>query len=250
MKNLVIARGEIGQSLTAVLEAGGLDVDNIARDVETENPVYDVLHICFPYSDEFKGWVRSYQRRFGKKDALVIVHSTTPMGVCDELGVVHSPVTGVHPNLQGGIRTFPKLFGGARAKEAAAIFEGIGIKTRVVERARETEARKIWDTTQYGWSIVLEKAIHAFCDKHGLDFDFVYTLANEDYNAGYEELGMGHFRRPALKHMDGPIGGHCVIPNCRLLGGEVADFILKVNDELCNLAQPVEKKDSSKMPSS
>ena len=85
---------------------------------------------------------------------------------------------------------------------------------------------KLWDTTYYGWNIVFEKAVKSYCDEHGLDFKVVYTWANEGYNKGYAKLGISNVQRPVLKDYPGKIGGHCVIPNATLLGGDVADFIL------------------------
>ena len=81
-----------------------------------------------------------------------------------------------------------------------------------------------------GWNIVFEKAVKAYCDEHGLNFDLVYTAANRSYNEGYLDLGMWHVQRPVLKDFPGKIGGHCVIPNAKLLGGDIAEFILGKDD--------------------
>jgi hypothetical protein len=85
----------------------------------------------------------------------------------------------------------------------------------------------LWDTTYYGWNIVFEKAVKAYCDQLGLDFDIVYTQANKSYNSGYVSLGMKNVQRPVLKDYSGQIGGHCVLPNAKILGGKIADFILE-----------------------
>jgi UDP-N-acetyl-D-mannosaminuronate dehydrogenase len=132
--------------------------------------------------------------------------------------VVHSPIRGVHPHLAKGIKTFVKYFGGKKAKEAAKVFERLGVKTKVFKDARTTEAIKLWDTSQYGRLIMLEKEIHQWCKENKIDFDAVYTQANKDYNTGYVALGRPEVVRPYLKHMPGPIGGHCVTPNSKLLG--------------------------------
>jgi UDP-N-acetyl-D-mannosaminuronate dehydrogenase len=134
------------------------------------------------------------------------------------LGIVHSPIRGVHPNLAKGIKTFVKYFGGKDAKKAASIFSRLGIKTKVFKEAKTTEALKLWDTTQYGRLIMLEKEIHEWCKENKVDFKAVYTEANKDYNEGYTKLGRPEVVRPYLKHVEGPIGGHCVTPNAKLLG--------------------------------
>lgn len=222
---VIVGAGEIGRALYNVLD-GPYDV--FLRDKED---LYvdsvDVLHICFPPSKEFNEYVKQYIEQY--KPKVTIVHSSTPVGTCDELGVVHSPVRGVHPSLEDGIRTFVKYFGGKDARIAANFFGNIGVKTKCFKEARTTEAAKLWSTTQYGWNIVLEKEIHAWCVENGLDFDDVYTEFNQSYNKGYTELGMEHVIRPVLKHVEGEIGGHCIIPNARLLGGYVPGEILRRN---------------------
>jgi UDP-N-acetyl-D-mannosaminuronate dehydrogenase len=211
MVHLIVGHGEVGKALHKVLGKA----EYVDRHSHTWNgePV-DVVHICTPYTDHFAELVRSYQP-FGK---MVIVHSSVPVGTCDDLGVVHSPIRGVHPHLAKGIRTFVKYFGGKDAKKAATIFCDLGIRTRTFSEARTTEAIKLWDTTQYGKLIMLEKQIYDWCQKNNLDFNAVYRQANKDYNDGYTKLRMPHVVRPYLNHMPGPIGGHCVLPNAKLLG--------------------------------
>lgn len=215
MKHLTVGLGEVGTAINAIV--GGPYVTR-SRSTWDGNPV-DVVHICIPFDDpnKFEETVEWY---ISMSD-LVIVHSSVPVGSCDDLGVVHSPIRGVHPNLEKGIRTFVKYFGGKRAREAALIFFDLGLKVRVFPEARTTEAIKLWDTTQYGKLIMMEKEIHKWCEENGVDFEDVYTRANQDYNEGYVQLGRPEVVRPWLTHMEGPIGGHCVLPNAKLLGVEL-----------------------------
>lgn len=188
----------------------------------------DVAHICIPFSDDFSNLVRKY-KKFAK---LVIVHSSVPVGTCDKLGVVHSPVVGKHPNMEEGIRTFTKYFGGVNSKEAAKIFSKLGIKTEFYKEAKITEAMKLMSTTYYGLNIMIEKEIYAWCKKKHLPFDLVYTLNNIDYNRGYTLLGNPEFVRSNLKHVKGKIGGHCVINNLNLLKDFwLGDLLKKQNDK-------------------
>jgi hypothetical protein len=76
---------------------------------------------------------------------------------------------------------------------------------------------KLWDTEQYREAVLLEKRIKAYCDKYNFDFDIIYTDANRTYNEGYELLGHPEYKKYILKHMDGPIGGHCLEANHKLL---------------------------------
>lgn len=212
MRHLVLGLGEVGTAIQKVINADGYDprLPKITHDGE-----YDVLHVCFPFSATFETEVAEYRKHL--KASLVIVHSTVPIGTCERIDAVHSPIRGVHPNLEAGIRTFVKFFGGPRAEEAAQYFSAVGVKTLCTPLAKNTEAMKLWDTEQYREAIKLEKRIHERCDIEGLDFDIVYTLANATYNEGYELLGMPAYKKYVLKHVEGPIGGHCLEPNHKLL---------------------------------
>lgn len=223
MKQLVIGRGEIGTALAKILECDSYD----ALDKDLPADEYDTLHICFPYSPTFLSDVRAYAIALGAE--LVIVHSTVPLGTCDPEGWVHSPVRGIHPHLEKGIRTFVKFLGGDGAHDAAKIFRKAGIKTSVCLEARDTEALKLWDTTIYGWNILLEKAIKAYCDLHKLDFRTVYTYANTTYNSGYDSLGRPEYVKYVLKDAPGPIGGHCVQQNWELLEDPIAALSKKLH---------------------
>lgn len=213
LMHLVVGWGEVGKALGKVL--GDCQHHDIKGRSNWNGSYVDVVHICIPFTNfrDFKMAVEPFQ----DLAELVIVHSSTPVGTCDKLGFVHSPIAGVHPHLEKGIRTFVKYFGGKMAKDAAKIFSDLGLKVKVFKDARTTEAMKLWSTTQYGRMIMLEKEIYKWCQKNNLNFADVYTRSNKDYNAGYTELGMPQVVRPYLKHVDGPIGGHCVNENCKLL---------------------------------
>ena len=220
MTSLIIGYGEVGRGLHKVIKGKAMDKEPIAGE-------FDVIHICFPYSDNFTEQVKQYQLRYLPK--ITVIHSTVPIGTSDELGAVHSPIRGVHPNIDKGIKTFVKFFGGKDAKKAAEQFKEKGITTYCVKDATTTEALKLLDTLQYGWQIILEKEIHRFCWETGLDFNTIYTLANKTYNEGYTKLKMPNVARPYLNHKEGKIGGHCVIPNCYLIDFWLAKELLELN---------------------
>ncbi len=227
--NLVVGLGEVGSAIQEVLNCTGHDPQ---RGIEARG-TYRILHICFPYNQskyDFINEIKHYKDTF--KSDLIIIHSTVPVGTSGKVDAVHSPIRGVHPHLAKGIRTFVKFFGGARAREAAAIFEQQNIKTEISALSEETEAAKLWDTTQYGAMILLNKEIHEFCNKHGLNFDTVYTKFNKTYNEGYVELGRQEVVRPYLKYVDGPIGGHCIVQNAELLKSKTAEAIVEQNQKL------------------
>lgn len=222
--NLVIGNGEIGSAIARALMCPAVDIG------ETMDEPVEAIHICFPYSDTFVNDVKLYQEQYDP--SLTIIHSTVPIGTSDLCDAVHSPVRGVHPDLYEGVMTFVKFLGGEKASEAAKIFKEKGISTKTTPSAKTTEGAKLWSTTQHGVAIMLNKEIHEYCKTHGLDFDIVYTEFNETYNHGYKKLTREYFSRPVLKFMEGPIGGHCVVPNCHLLGGKTAQDIINKNEQL------------------
>ena len=228
---LVIGQGEIGTSLYNVLAETYTDTVFI-RDYENiETPDPAVLHICYPYNESFIPNTRSYIERY--KPELVIIHATVAPGTTRAVSeeAVHSPVRGVHPNLEEGLRTFIKYCGGASAGQAAELLEAAGMQARVFDAPETTEVMKILSTTYYGWNILFQKEAKRICDEFGLDFDEVYTEPNKDYNRGYSELGMDHVVRPVLKNVPGPIGGHCVIQNCDLMESWLTDTLRRRNQD-------------------
>jgi hypothetical protein len=240
MRQLIVgAKGQVGSALYEVLAAHypvvGIDMDNTLDALNSRGELaavaFDVLHICIPYNEKFEAAVMDYCADFLAAGGLTIIHSTTAVGVSHKLAAVHSPIRGVHPKLADGIRTFEKFFGGPRAEEAAAIFRELGIVCVCTDKADNTEALKLWDTTYYGWNIIFEKAVKAYCDENELDFDIVYKQANETYNSGFTALGKQNVVRPVMKDFPGKIGGHCVISNAQILGGEFADLICRKNKE-------------------
>lgn len=220
--HLVIGLGEVGKAIREVLGADGLDIN-----ITPTHSTYDVLHICFPYSNKFVENVVAYQKKY--TPSLTIIHSTVPIGTSRECNAVHSPVRGIHPHLTEGVRTFVKYFGGKDAEQAAKIFRDLGITVKATPLSENTEALKLWDTTIYGMNIIIEKAIHEFCKTHDLDFNLIYADANTTYNEGYERLGHPEYKKYILAHKEGPIGGHCVIPNAKLIDSPLARLLQRYN---------------------
>lgn len=230
--HLVLGYGEVGAAVHLVLDREEIGHVADAHDVLIPTPrapsgLYDAIHVCIPYTvgATFEAAISDAMRLHARSLAtIVVVHSTVPLNTCRSLAarlrarVVSSPVRGVHPRLHEGLLTFHKLVGGPGAETVAEWFRDVGMKVRVFPDAETPEAVKLWDTTQYGWQIVLAKEIAAWCKQWNLDFEHVYRQANQDYNDGYEALGKPHVMRPSLFDVPGPIGGHCVLQNLSLLG--------------------------------
>jgi 3-hydroxyisobutyrate dehydrogenase-like beta-hydroxyacid dehydrogenase len=244
-KVAILGTGEIGRSMMEVLKpfykvyGKSRSIDELKYKGIKE---VDVLHVCIPFSDDFIKIVT--QNIHELKPKLTIINSTVMPGTTREIArrsvkccVVNSPVLGVHPNLAQGIKTFKKFVGGL-TKEAIDMaiehFKVAGVECIGVLSPESTEWGKILDTTTYGIQIVVEKEIHALCQKHKLDFNTVYTNWTTNYNEGYTKLGMGHVARPVLKHSEGKIGGHCVVPNAikleKFRANPLSKFLLQRND--------------------
>lgn len=223
MKALVLGAGEVGTSLARVLGAE-------LRDITEEGGSYEVIHICFPYSESFEAEVRRYQSLFNPR--YTIIHSTVPIGTTEKLGCYHSPVRGVHPHLEKAMRTFITYLA-PPSEELKDYLESKGMRVYLVKRTRDTEALKLFSTLYYAHNIIFEKEVYRYCRENNLDFDLVYTHSNQTYNEGYRKLGRKEVIRPVLRQIDGGIGGHCLIPNAHILaqqGFDLAKFILERNE--------------------
>jgi len=222
-KHLIVGLGEIGKPIFKILSEV-CDVesfDQLDRGFNNPSKSFDAIHICFGHKkdevEDFKKWVRDYQKEFLKEGGLTIIHSTTAVGVSKALEAVHSPVRGMHPNMEEGIRTFVKFFGGERASEAAEYFRRAGLKIMLFDTSETTEAMKLFDTEYYHTVIKFCQRVKKYCDEHDLNFSDVYRLANITYNQGYIELGHSEYVRPVLEPIKGPIKGHCVVSNSKLI---------------------------------
>lgn len=235
MRHLVIgSKGEVGAALMEVLAEKHI-VEGVDIGPEFKpSGLYEVMHVALPWSDKFIDIVHRYAQTYLAPGGLIINHSTVPLGTTEKLrpDAVHSPIRGVHPHLKDGIKTFVKFFGGTRAPNAAQFFYQVGIECFSSASARDTEAAKLWCTTAYGLQILIEKAIHKYCVDNGLDFKTVYYDWVITYNVGYQRLGMPYVARPRLDHVPGPIGGHCVIPNAKIIEHWLGDLLIQTNDTL------------------
>ena len=226
----IFGYGEVGQAVAKFYPKSKLRIKDLKRDDGLKG--VEILHICLPWSKKFIKIVKQAIKEI--KPRLAIIHSTVTVGTTKKIGgmVVHSPIRGIHPYLHKGIKTFVKYIGADNKKAgemAQKHLESLGIKTKLFMPSATTEALKLWDTTQYGWMILLNKEIKKWCDKKGLDFKAIYREANKTYNEGYKKLGRREVVRPYLKYMPGKIGGHCIIPNCEILDSEITKLILKEN---------------------
>lgn len=218
---IVIGMGEVGSALYQVLSEVHSVSAYDSKYKEPESwPQVDVLHVTFPCDDpiKFRDQVRHYQSLCSP--SYTVIHSTTYVGVTRSIGpsCYHSPVRGVHPHLARSLSEFVTYLAPEPDDFLLSYFTSAGFRIHPVSKPEETEAGKLWDLAAYAISILLEKEIHRYCERAGLDFNTVYKHWTHSYNEGFSKLGMDHVTRPILNHIPGPIGGHCVIPAMEKLG--------------------------------
>ena len=219
MNSIIIGNGEIGKSLHEIISGDIIDkTDKICQ--------YDVIHICFPYSDEFVSEVKRYQELF--KPQYTVIHSTVPVGTSRKCNAIHSPVIGMHPYLAKSIKTFTKFLGGKNAGVLANYFRKFNIKVYITDKSETTELMKLLCTARYGMDIEFTKDVKRQCKKYKVPFE-LFTLWTDNYNNGYTELGQKQFIRPNLIPIMEKIGGHCVIPNTQLIKTKFTKFLDKAN---------------------
>lgn len=256
--SFVLGLGEIGkavyQLLSSYQSAPYFSDEGVVayKDLNEEDipaGTYTYFHICIPYSSNFINIVKDEVLKYGPQSMtrdtpiLVVVNSTVPIGTCrklenafarSDIRVAHMPVRGKHPNLVGGIKSFDSILG------AKDFITGLKIKNyleergsfdfrpdRVLNNYEESEAAKLLDTTYYGVCIAFHDYANQVCKENNLDFDNVVTSYNESYNTGYKKLGYEKYTRPILSPPNGPIGGHCVVPNAKLLKAVKDSLLLK-----------------------
>ena len=133
--------------------------------------------------------------------------------------VAHSPVRGVHPELLEGLLTFEKYIGADfDCSEIATHFEELGIKTKTVP-SKTSELAKLFSTAYYGLCIAWHGEMKKMGDALDVDFEEAVTNWNQNYNESYKKLNKPNVVRPLL-YPSSQIGGHCIIPNAKILREE------------------------------
>jgi UDP-N-acetyl-D-mannosaminuronate dehydrogenase len=211
-KVVVVGLGEVGKPLFELLsqhcETVGVDITPVGQ-IDS----VDILHICYPFEiPDFIGVTARYIERY--KPALTIVNSTVAVGttraIAERTGtpVVNSPVRGKHIRMLEEMRHYVKFVGAsdpAAGQKAAEHFQSAGMKTKVLTSPEATELAKLTETTFFGLMIAWAQEVERYCDRTGADYNEVISF--------YEEIKFF----PQVKYFPGVIGGHCVMPNIKIL---------------------------------
>jgi len=235
MKHLIVGLGQIGIPIRNILsDVFDVEACDDARRVKPLSKEFDAVHICFAHkedeAEDFISWVEDYKRRFLKEDGITIIHSTVSIGISRKLDAVHSPIRGMHPHLEEGIRKFTKFFSGKNASRAAEYFRRAGLKVHTFNDQEVTELGKLSETTFYALMIEYIKELKRDCDEAGLSFSEVYTLQAMGYNEGWKALNHSEYSMPLLTPIMEKQGGHCTRHNCDLWDTPFTKIIKDLND--------------------
>lgn len=244
--SLIIGRGEVGSALKKVLQkikdrsVISLDIKDKDYSKQLNQSTCKCLHITIPHTGNiFDEYVYNYIEL--TKPSLVIIHSTVPVGTTDKIKTlidrkpkvkktyfVHSPVRGQHPNLEKSLEVFVKYIGTSE-KEAYLLAkkEMSNMKTKWFNDSKTTELGKLLCTSYYGLIISWHREMKRICDLYGVNFDEAVTDVNNTYNEGYKKF-RPNVVRPVLYPPEKEIGGHCVVPNARILNVHAKSKFLKL----------------------
>jgi len=210
---VVVGLGEVGKPLLELLSKHystlGIDITPPA----TKPPAVDVLHICFPFEiRDFVGEAARYIEMFAPQ--LTVVNSTVGVGTTRAIAqrtgtaVVNSPIRGKHARMLEEISRYTKFIGAidpASGEKAARHFQSAGLKTKILSTPEASELAKLTETTYFGLMIAWAQELERYCDRSGANY--------EEIIAFYEEIKFF----PTVKYFPGVIGGHCVMPNIKIL---------------------------------
>jgi len=221
-KVVVVGLGEVGKPLLELLSK---HYNTVGVDISPAGLIngVDVLHVCYPFEiKDFIGETARYIEFY--KPALTIINSTVGIGTTRAVGdrtgaaVVNSPVRGKHVRMLEELRHYTKFVGAAdpnAGEQGAQHFQGAGLKTKVLSSPEASELAKLTETTYFGLMIAWAQEIERYCDQTGADYNEVISF--------YEEIKFF----PPVKYFPGVIGGHCVMPNIKILNKFNRSLILE-----------------------
>ena len=233
MKTLILGKGEVGSALKIVLdnyhEVYIRDIDPLdLKDAE-------IMHVCFPYSDKFVEYVKSYKEEY--KPRLTIINSSIEVGTTEQCGdhVVYSPIRGRHrPSLAAELKIFPKWIAGYNdedTKLANDYFSEARWDCQITGDVKGMELCKLVSNVHMGLEVAWAQEMERLFKKMGGSMD-TYKRWETGYQLGYARLQQFQLGRPIMK--SDPIGGHCILECTEILQKQfyslAFEFIKTSND--------------------
>ena len=225
MNHLICGFGDVGRGLYEVIQ-DKCEVVAIDKDNKLEGH-FDVLHICFPYSENFVDHVNHYLVKY--TPGLTFIHATVPPGttrsICSYPDIVHSPVRGRHPKMDRDMKTYTKYVGGTRYEEAEKILIDLGFKTKAFPNPETTELGKLLSNIRWGLNIAFAQEQKRMCEHYRVKYEDVVNEFEKSKNVGLKEIDRADVLMPII--FPGFIGGHCVMPNVDILFSGYPSVFLK-----------------------
>lgn len=209
---LVIGLGEIGKPLMELIHTQynvlGVDIDPVEFAGKCE-----IMHICYPYEiTDFINQTVTYIKKY--KPNMTVINSTVAPGTTRTIyqvtksPIVHSPVRGKHVKMKQELLHYSKFIGGIEeefSRIVAEHFKILGMKTKILSSPEATELAKLTETTYFGTLIAWAQEVERYCDYLSLNYDEIVSY--------FDEIAY----LPSVKYFPGVIGGHCVMPNIKIL---------------------------------
>ena len=240
-KDVVVGIGEIGKPILKLLSKDnivvGFDLNSDLMDERKferyQNLKTSFLHIAIPVTGKFINNVLKLCKKF--QPECIVIHSTIKPGITEELQgklpipVIYSATRGVHKNMLKDLKRYTKFFAicsiSPRKQWAISSFSKkmklCGIKTKKMSRPITLELAKIiCDTSYLGWLVNYAQVSNLIAKNYDVNYDEMWSFSDEIHKF----LG----NRP--KMYPGYIGGHCVIPNLKLINNETLNLINELNE--------------------
>jgi hypothetical protein len=235
MRDVLVGAGEVGKPLSELLQniinLTIYDIDTNKCKGITEQEPTSILHICISYNDDFINNVKLYTAEY--KPKITIIHSTIPPNTTHTIQkeipntpVIYSPVRGKHGRMKEDLLKYTKYYASYNDSILINIYkqrlEQMGIKSDTYTNPLTLEYAKILiDTTYQAWLITFAQYTNEICKENNLEYNELWQYADE----GHRYLGI----RPKMQ--PGYIGGHCLIPNLKLLNNDKFNWIIEHNED-------------------
>ena len=220
---VVVGLGEVGRPLLEIIgeryPVAGVDLEQVELGASC-----DVMHLCYGFVDRKRFIADSVAYIDKYRPRLTILNSTVPPGttraihLASRAPIAHSPVRGKHFKMKQELLHYTKFIGGVDeecSRIAAEHFQSLGMRTKVLSCPEATELAKLAETTYFGLLIAWAQEVERYSDALSLDYDEITSLFDE----------IQFF--PPVRYFPGVIGGHCVLPNIRILKNRFDSEILE-----------------------
>ena len=240
-KEVVCGLGEIGKPIFNLLSTSfttqGFDIDpKCIPKTKLDFDKYETrfLHICIPFNSKFQSNLQALTKQFSPKG--IVIHSTISPGTTKKIQqkiknipIIYSATRGLHKRMYSDLKKYSKFFSIEKnipnekwaSSQFVSMMKKCGVKTKKMSTPISLELAKIVvDTTYYGWLINYAQLSNVIAKKHKVDYDEMWSFADEIH----KYIG----NRPKL--FPGFIGGHCVIPNLKLIDDDQLWQVNKINE--------------------